>query len=67
MTLYAVVEWTPCDDSCLVGLFTSESGARAAFDAFVPRAHKYGLAYINEYAADIVYPLPKRIAESRIK
>jgi hypothetical protein len=67
MKLY-VVEWKPTDDSYLVGIFTSEAGARAAFDAFVDPEDRFGWVYLNEYEADVVYLLeaPKQLAERRI-
>jgi hypothetical protein len=45
MKLY-VVEWKPTDDSYLVGIFTSEAGARAAFDAFVDPEDRFGWVYL---------------------
>jgi hypothetical protein len=68
MKLY-VVERNLVDDSYLVGIFTSEARARSVFDAFDDPEDRDGWVYLNEYEADVVYPLetPKQLAERRIE
>jgi len=64
-----VVEWNPVDDTYLVGIFTSETKARAAFDSFQPPQDQDGWVFLNEYESDRVNPLeiPKQLAERRIE
>jgi hypothetical protein len=67
MKLY-VVEWMPIGDSFLVGIFTSDAGARDVYDAFIDPHDRYGWLALNQYEADTLNPLeaPKKLAERQI-